>query len=128
MQALSADDNTSLSGGTILIGPDENHWDQTNSDADVLRTRAVWQLNELVFHNSESGIKQNERRLYEAYNEERQSLFKIYHERQILFAKFKSHSFKSPALKAQTRASLQAYTEYLNALTDNNFAEQWLKP
>lgn len=46
---LSTRDNISLSGGEVLVGPNENNFDQDFQQGTGFEVRAVWYLDELVF-------------------------------------------------------------------------------
>ena len=46
---LSTRDNVSVSGGEVLVGPNENNFDQDFQQGTGFEVKAIWSLDELIF-------------------------------------------------------------------------------
>ncbi len=58
---LSTRDNVSVSGGEVLVGPNENNFDQDFQQGSGFDVRAVWYLDQLVFNRDRLEVSRETR-------------------------------------------------------------------
>jgi hypothetical protein len=58
---LSTRDSVSVSGGDVVVGPDENNFDQNVQQGWGFDVRAVWYLDELIFRRESLDIARERR-------------------------------------------------------------------
>ena len=121
-ESLSINDNISVSGGAITIGPEDNDYDLDNNSGTVVRLRAVWSLDEIVL-NSQTGAWTNARRdatrLRASLGED---VAKIYEERYLYLAQYIAAKVADPAKANLYYVKFLVLTDRLNAFTANHFA------
>jgi hypothetical protein len=124
-EALSVNDNISVSGGTVTIGPEDNDWDLANNQGQVFRVRAVWQLSDAIFNRDLFALSQERRALSKICQEAEADLYKIFEERHLYLAQYLMQA------SGQSKKSQLYYTKYLllterlDALTGRRFSKLW---
>ena len=59
--SLTTKDNISLAGGEVLVGPNENNFDQDFQQGTAVEVTAVWYLDELVFSRDRLEVSRERR-------------------------------------------------------------------
>jgi len=123
--SLSVTDNISVTSSAVTVGPSDNNSDQTLNSGNVFRVRALWSLDDLVFHSSTLAASREGRDLSKSRLELVDALFKIYSGRKELLSKYwilkKSSNPKSVLIIEKIRD----LTEELDFFTNGAFANQW---
>lgn len=123
--SLSITDNISVTSSAVTVGPSDNNSDQTLNSGNVFRVRALWSLDDLVFHSSTLAASREGRDLSKSRLELIDILFKIYSGRKELLSKYwilkKSGKPKSVLMIEKIRD----LTEELDFFTNGVFANQW---
>lgn len=123
-ETLSVNDNISVSGGTVTIGPEDNDWDLANNQGQVFRVRAVWQLSDVLFNRDLFSLSGERRALTKIKQETESALYKIFEERHLYLAQY----LMQPPLSQKANIFYVKYwllTERLDALTGGRFAKTW---
>lgn len=124
-ESLSINDNISVSGGAITIGPEDNDYDLNNNSGTVMRVRAVWNLDEIILSAQTAALTNARRdatRLRSALSED---VAKIYEERYLYLAQYFAAKSAAPQKMNLYYAKFLVLTDRLNALTANRFAHQF---
>lgn len=123
-ESLSINDNISVSGGSVTVGPEDNDYDIATNTGEVLRMRAVWRLDELVFNRNTLLIANERRDLVKLRNELSKDVYKIYEQRSLTlfqYLKFRSNRAKA----APFYAKYLLLTQNLDAMTGGHFVGRW---
>lgn len=123
-ETLSVNDNISVSGGTVTIGPEDNDWDLANNQGQVFRVRAVWQLSDAVFNRDLFALSGERRALTKAKQDVESALYKIFEERHLYLVQY----LTQPPLSQKAGIYYVKYwllTERLDALTRGKFSKTW---
>lgn len=122
---ISISDNVSVSSSGIAIGPVESDLDQTLVNGDAIKFRAVWELDQLVFHKSTLSASREKRELVKTRLSLSDYLFKVYLERRALQSQY--FLLKGTGNKKQLiiREKIEALTEKLDLFTARTFTNQW---
>lgn len=123
--AISISDNISVSSDTVTVGPDDNDLDQSIDQGNVLRFRAIWSLDQLVFHSATLSASQEGREISQSRLRLSDYLSKIYSQRSELLGKYYLLKSSSPSKALLVREQIRVLTEQLDFFTDNAFAHQW---
>lgn len=120
-QSFSVDDNTSLSGGTVTVGPEENSYDFNDGVGRVLRVRAVWELSETVFSRydvSLAGILQRESQIRSRMETE---IYKAHEARHLYLTQYLMFRDNAPAKAMAAYAHYSVLTDRIDAWTGQKF-------
>lgn len=123
-ETLSVNDNISVSGGTVTIGPEDNDWDLANNQGQVFRVRAVWQLGDAIFNRDLFALSQERRALAKTKQDVEAALYKIFEERHLCLVQY----LAQPPLSHKAKIYYAKYwllTERLDALTGGKFSKIW---
>ena len=122
-QSLTIQDNVSIASGDITVGPSESNNDYDTSLGNVLRIRAVWRLDELVYSNNELGIIREKRSWTDQKRSILNDLYKIYEQRRLVLVQMKqAHSTQKRALLKEKAFTL---TAHLDEMTGGKFMNRW---
>lgn len=121
-QALAITDNISVTSQAVNVGPSDNNWDESLNRAQVFRVRAVWQLDELVFHPSTFQMSSEMRNISHSRQTLVEDVFKTYQERKKLVRLIDQGCTSKCGLM---RAQVESLTEKLNFYTRGAFASRW---
>lgn len=122
-ESLSINDNISVSGGTITIGPEDNDYDLNNNSGTVMRLRAVWGLDEIILSSQTAAwtnARRDSTRLRASLGED---VSKIYEERYLYLAQYLAAKADAPTKVNLYYTKFIVLTDRLNALTANRFAD-----
>ncbi len=122
-QSLTIQDNVSISSGDITVGPSESNNDYDTTLGNVLRVRAVWRLDELIYSNNELGLIREKRSWADQKRSILNDLYKIYEQRRLAIVQKKYT--KSAEKKSLLSTKVIALTDRLDEMTGGRFAEQW---
>ncbi|MBI2338778.1 MAG: hypothetical protein HYU99_00190 [Deltaproteobacteria bacterium] len=122
---ISISDNVSVSTSGVAVGPDETDQDETLFNGDTLRFRAVWQLDEVVFHRSTLAASQEARDISKSRLALSDYLFKIYSERREAQAKYYLFKGSGGAKSLLLREKIEALTDQLDLFTEGRFSDRW---
>lgn len=123
-EGISIQDNISVSGGSVTVGPEDNDYDLATNVGRVIRVRAVWRLDELVYSRELLAITNAGLAVHKTKSEALKDLYKIYEQRYVSllqYLKFKSNRAKA----APYYAKFVLLTDQLDALTSGRFAGRW---
>lgn len=127
--SLSINDNISVSDGIVTEAPEDNNYDIDNDVGQVFRVRAVWELDEIIFHRHQFPLA-NVRRQY-AVERSRVSdaLYKIYEARYLCLAQYFATKATAPQKADQFYTKYLLLTDRLDELTAGKFTDRfWRKP
>ena len=126
-ESLSVNDNISISGGKVTIGPEDNDIDFDNDVGQTFRARAVWQLDGLLFNRYELSLAKQQIDLMKLKQGYAKELYHIYEKRyQALFEYFR-HKGGAPSKAGVFYSKYLLLTDLLDALTGEKFLF-WRKP
>lgn len=120
-QSFSVDDNTSLSGGTVTVGPEENSYDFNDGVGRVLRVRAAWELSETVFSRYDvalAGAKQRESQIRSRAESE---IYKTHEARRLYLTQYLLFRGNTPEKAIAAYARYLVLTDRLDAWTGQKF-------
>lgn len=121
--SISINDNIQINTSGVIVGPQEEDSDLSHYSNDVLRFRALWNLDELVFHPSSLSLIRDKR----SWMQEKQAfidgLFKITLERNSLYSEIYTQS--SSPKRALLKTKYQSLTEKLDFMTNGLFRDRW---
>ena len=121
---LSISDNISVSGSGVTVGPNENDFDQTVNTGDTLHFKAIWSLENLVFHQNTFQARREMGDLMKNRLILHEQLFKIFSERR----KFQQKYYSGGGERSSLWEEIELLTEKLNSLTKGVFAHRWANP
>ena len=124
-ESLSITDNISVSGGRVTVGPEDNNLDIWNNLGRVFHVRAMWQLNELMFHRGELDVLRFRRDLVRLRQLYAQQIYRAYEERQLCRERVRQNSAGKRAMMYRVRYRM--LTEQLDALTGRIFHHQFMR-
>lgn len=119
--SASITDNTSISGGIVTVGPEDNDYDFDNGLGRSVHVRAVWDLSETVFNRYEFAAVSARQRDAQLRSRAEADLYKIYEARHLYLAQFLM-SRSRPEKAAVAYARYLELTARLDALTGGAFA------
>lgn len=124
-ESLSVNDNISVSGGRVTIGPEDNDISFDNDLGQTFRVRAVWQLGELVFNRYELNLARQEVDLIKLKQNSTKEIYQVYEKRyQALFEYFRHKGNAKGGLFYNKYLLL---TDLLDALTGGRFHDQFFR-
>lgn len=118
---LSVTENISVTSNAVNVGPADNDWDYNYNTGNTLRFRAVWDLDELVFHSAEFNRSRELRDLVKTKLSLSDYTFNIYAARKKLLAQYSLRGNRTHD------EQIKLLTERIDALTNNQFTERWWK-
>ncbi len=114
--SLTTNDNVSVSGGDVLVGPTENSFDQDVNQATAFEVKALWQLSDAVFNRDELAVSHERRE----WLKERQKVLREVTESYLVWVRLQHDlrakrgpiyfNEKKRAMLDQVRAILDAHT------------------
>lgn len=84
--SLTTNDNVSVTGGDVFVGPTENSFDQDVHQATAFEVKVLWQLSDVVFSRDELAVSHERRE----WLRERQKVFREVTESYFVWARLKS--------------------------------------
>lgn len=121
-RAIAITDNISVTNSAVNVGPSDNNWDESLNRAQVLRVRALWSLDELVFHPATFQMSSELRNISHSRQALVEDVFKTYQERKKLVRMIDQGCTSRCGLM---RAQVESLTEKLNFYTRGAFAIRW---
>jgi hypothetical protein len=118
-ESLSVTDNISISGGTVTVGPEDNDLDLDNDQGQVIRVRAVWKLDEVVFNSQLFNLARERRELATLKLITAEKIHKIYESRYVALMRY----LKSPSEEAYLKYEI--LTDRLSQLTGRRFEKKF---
>ncbi len=118
---LSTQDSVSIRDGEVLIGPDENNFDQNFDQGTRFEVKAVWSLNELVFSRDSLSVSSERRDWIREKNRVLQEVSEAYFVRKRLIAELHSR-IDPPPLRDRKRFLMDQATGTLDAYTGGWFS------
>ncbi|PIR25132.1 MAG: hypothetical protein COV43_06920 [Deltaproteobacteria bacterium CG11_big_fil_rev_8_21_14_0_20_42_23] len=109
---LDINDNVYVGSSGVVVGPEENTYQQTDSFDHNIGVRAVWSLNEFVFNQDQLQVSIEARNLLRARNDVLTQANHFYFERQKLLK-----------ISSTDKLDLAHVTAQLDALTGGWFSE-----
>lgn len=88
--STSTADNVSISGGNITIGPQETNTDYDADLGNVIRLRAVWRLDQLIFNSDQFTLARERRDFSLTRTKLISELFKIFDQRSQALAAYRA--------------------------------------
>lgn len=123
--AISITDNISVSSDNVTVGPQEGDLDQSVFQGDLFRVRAVWSLDEVIFHPSTLQISQEGREISKSRLQTADYLFKIYSKRRELLGEYYLAKNSKSEKSLIEREQIFALTEQLDSFTGGIFTARW---
>lgn len=120
--SLSISDNISVSGNGVTVGPNENDFDQAVNSGDNLHFKAVWSLDNLVFHKDTFQSRREMGDLMKSRLTLHEHLFKVFSERRKLQKKYYGAGHRGGPLWDE----IEMLTEKLDSHTKGVFAHRWV--
>lgn len=120
---LSTQDSVSIRDGEVLIGPDENNFDQNFDQGTRFEVKAVWSLNELVFNRDSLSVSSERRDWVREKNRVLQDVSEAYFVRQRLIQELRSRTDPLP-IRDRKKLLLDQATGTLDAYTGGWFSNQ----
>jgi len=124
-QGHSVTDNISVSSGTVTIGPEDNDYDFDSDLGRVIRVRAVWNLNELIFNRNYFSLSKERRDVAKTRYVLIQNLFTIYRDRHQYLVEYFKYRRSSKLRATESFEHYILLTERLNSLTGGVFENMW---
>lgn len=121
--SLSITDNISVTNAGVTVGPADNDWDETLNDSQVLRVRAVWDLDELVFHPASLQIAREFRETTKLRLQWMDEIYEIYVKRRGYLYEYFNQGSK--VKKSLLREKINLLTAKLDFLTGGVFRNEW---
>lgn len=121
--SISISDTISVSSSTVTVGPEDNDWDQSFNEGDAIKVRAVWDLDELLFHEQSLSLSEEKRDLAKARMDLSDYLFKVYAERRQLQSQY--YLMRNSPKKILIGEKIGVLTEKLDLYTDGHFKQWW---
>lgn len=122
--AISINDNISVTGSGVTVGPEGNDFDSSFNTGDVVHVRAVWKLGEMIYHPETLNLYREKRALAQMHFQIIDQIDKIYAERRKLLTRY----FVQKSSSTEKRILFEAVwhlTDKLDALTGKKFHHQW---
>ena len=120
--SLSTEDNISISGGDVTVGPQESHLNQNFNSGTSFDVKVVWELGELIFNRDELNISAMARSWVRERNILMTDVEETYFERQRLLKRMKK--IHSSLKKEAFEMRIQELNGHLDGLTGGWFTRQ----
>ncbi len=113
---LTTKNSVSITGSDVVVGPDQNNFDQNFHQGTSFEVKALWQLNELIFNRDSLAASNEKRDWIRERTRTLQEVTEAYYTRKRLLRELKIRG-ESPGIQDrkkdlldQTNATLDAYT------------------
>ena len=103
-ESIAVNDNISISGGVVTVGPEDNDFDVAQVRGDVLRVRGTWNLSDVVFNRQNFNQARLKIQLMRSRSQLSRELFPIYQKQQLALRQY----LKSP----RSRKGKSYYIQY----------------
>ncbi len=123
--SASVNDNISVTSNGVNVGPADNNSDQTVYAGDVFRVRAVWELDETIFHPQTLSASREARDLSQTRMQISDYLFKTYAKRRELMGEYFLLKKKGDDKVVIVLEQIRSFTDQLDAWTDEKFSKKW---
>jgi hypothetical protein len=120
---LTTQDSVSIRDGEVLVGPDQNDFDQNFDQGTRFEVKAVWALNELVFNRDSLSVSSERRDWIREKNRVLQEVSEAYFVRKRLLAEIRSRSDPAP-MRDRKKFLLDQATGTLDAYTGGWFSDR----
>lgn len=122
VQSISITDNISVTSQGVVVGPNDSDFDQSLNNADAIRLRAVWNLDETIYHPDRLALIRYEQDLSKTRLQLGQQVFQLYSKRrEAQVAYLRSHATDKSLLLEK----ILLLTDQLDALTNGVFVGRW---
>ena len=121
-ESIAITDNISVTSSAVNVGPSDNNWDESLNRAQVFRVRALWSLDQLIFHSATFQRSSEMRNLSHSRQNLVDDVFKTYQERKKLVRLIDQGCSSKCRLM---RAQVESFTEKINFYTRGAFAHRW---
>ncbi len=120
--SLTTKDSVSITGGTVLVGPGENNFDDNVRQGTSVEVRAVWVLNELVFNRDTLDVSSEQRRWHQDQQRLLAEVNKNYYDRLEILRELQKRDVKAED-KSKLKIQLAKTVATLDALTGGWFSQ-----
>lgn len=127
-ESLSITDNISVTSSGVTIGPEDNDIDYDQNLGQVIRVRAVWDLNKVVFNRDSLAVSNQRFQLYKLRRELSDSLYDLYEKRYLYLKEYFRLRGRAPNKAKSFYLKYELLTDRLDEITGGRFTDQlWRK-
>ncbi len=121
---VTLSDNVSVSGNGVVVGPQDNNFNQVVNQGSQVQARVLWNLSNLVYPQETVSFLHGERDLSHDRAVMEEQIYKIFEERRKLWAQYFSGKVKGDD-KIVIKVRVEALTQRLDAVTQRQFHQKW---
>jgi hypothetical protein len=125
--SAGVDGTTSISGGIVTVGPDENNYDFDSDLGQAVHVRAVWELSDVAFSRYEFAAASVRQRDVQLRGRAEEALYKIYESRHLYLAQYLASRGGSGGKAVSAYARYLELTDRLDALTGGEYSNRFWK-